>query len=123
MAQKLLKHELVERLLQLQEQQAKLAVQVEHLTQEINELVRPFTPKEPKVKPVITTPLVAKVLRDSGWIMCSEIAEIILRLQGRSECVEVDDQYYRRVKRILWRMSKKGIVECGGVCWRLKPID
>ncbi|MDY6216768.1 hypothetical protein [Actinobacillus porcinus] len=48
MAQKLLKHELVERLLQLKEKQDVLTVQMQLLTQEISELAAPFVPKTPK---------------------------------------------------------------------------
>lgn len=48
MTQKLLKHELVERLLQLKEKQDLLTVQMQLLTQEISELAAPFMPKTPK---------------------------------------------------------------------------
>lgn len=53
MAQKLLKHELVERLLQLKEKQDLLTVQIQLLTQEISELALPFMPKTPKSQSVI----------------------------------------------------------------------
>ncbi|MCU9998854.1 hypothetical protein H0G77_07060 [[Pasteurella] aerogenes] len=48
MTKKLLKHELVERLLQLKEKQDLLTVQMQLLTQEISELAAPFMPKTPK---------------------------------------------------------------------------
>jgi len=48
MAQKLLKHELVERLLQLKEKQDLLTVQIQLLVQEISELAVPFMPKAQK---------------------------------------------------------------------------
>lgn len=48
MAQKLLKHELVERLLKLKEKQDELTVQMQCLSQEINALAQPYMPKEPK---------------------------------------------------------------------------
>ena len=51
MAQKLLKHELVERLLKLKEKQDELTVQMQCLSQEINVLAQPYMPKEPKPQP------------------------------------------------------------------------
>ena len=54
MAQKLLKHELVERLLKLKEKQDELTVQMQCLSQEINALAQPYMPKEPKPQPLIT---------------------------------------------------------------------
>lgn len=65
MAQKLLKHELVERLLQLKEKQDLLTVQMQLLMQEISELAAPFMPKAPKSQSVITTRLIAQVLREN----------------------------------------------------------
>lgn len=64
MTQKLLKHELVERLLLLKEKQDLLTVQMQFLTQEISELAAPFVPKTPKSQSVITTRLIAQVLRE-----------------------------------------------------------
>lgn len=65
MAQKLLKHELVERLLKLKEKQDELTVQMQCLSQEINALAQPYMPKEPKPQPLITMRLVAQVLREN----------------------------------------------------------
>lgn len=65
MAQKLLKHELVERLLQLKEKQDLLTVQMQLLMQEISELAAPFMPKAPKSQSVITTHLIVQVLREN----------------------------------------------------------
>ena len=42
MAQKLLKHELVERLLKLKEKQDELTIQMQYLAQEINSLTQPY---------------------------------------------------------------------------------
>ncbi len=53
MTQKLLKHELVERLLQLKEKQDLLTVQMQLLTQEICEIALLFIPKTPKSQSVI----------------------------------------------------------------------
>ncbi|VEI44397.1 Uncharacterised protein [Actinobacillus equuli] len=67
---KLLKHELVERLLQLKEKQDLLTVQMQLLAQEISELADPFMPKTPKSQSVITTRLIAQVLKEirgRGW--------------------------------------------------------
>ncbi|OOF47608.1 hypothetical protein [Rodentibacter trehalosifermentans] len=123
MAQKLSKHELVERLLLLKEKQALLAKQVDTLTQEIDELTLPFMPKPPKDPPLFTMPLVAKVLREYGdWMMCGEIAEAVLKLQGQPQFVDVGDKYYKIVKRMLRRLAKKGLVQCGGIHWRLKSL-
>ena len=54
MAQKLLKYELVERLLKLKEKQDELTVQMQCLSQEINALAQPYMPKELKPQPLIT---------------------------------------------------------------------
>lgn len=76
MAQKLLKHELVERLLKLKEKQDELTVQMQCLSQEINALAQPYISKEPKPQPLITMQLVAQVLRENpDWVFCGEIAE------------------------------------------------
>ena len=70
MAQKLLKHELVERLLKLKKKQDELIlVQMQCLSQEINALAQPYMPKEPKTaKILITMRLVAQVLRENPGI-------------------------------------------------------
>lgn len=124
MTQKLLKHELVERLLQLKEKQDLLTVQMQLLTQEISELAAPFMPKTPKSQSVITTRLIAQVLREnqSTWLMCGDIAEQALRLVGKTQFVDVDDSYYKVVKRMLLRLAKKGLVERARVHWRLKAL-
>ena len=76
MAQKLLKHELVERLLKLKEKQDELTMQMQCLSQEINALAQPYMPKEPKPQPLITMRLVAQVLCENpDWMFCGEIAE------------------------------------------------
>ncbi|MDG2959694.1 hypothetical protein P7L91_02385 [Bisgaard Taxon 10/6] len=74
MAQKLLKYELVKRLLQLKEKQDLLTVQMQLLTREISELAAPFMPIVPKDKSVITTRLVTQVLKESQgvWLMRDE---------------------------------------------------
>lgn len=91
MAQKLLKHELVERLLQLKEKQDLLTVQMQLFTQEISELAAPFVPKTPKSQSVITTRLIAQVLRGNQgtWLMCGDIAEQALQLVGQPQFVDV----------------------------------
>ena len=124
MAQKLLKHELVERLLQLKEKQDLLTVQMQLLTQEISELAAPFMPKTPKSQSVITTRLIAQVLRENQdtWLMCGDIAEQALRLVGQPQFVDVGDRYYKVVKRMLLRLAKKGLVERAGIHWRLKLL-
>ena len=124
MAQKLLKHELVERLLQLKEKQDLLTVQMQLLTQEISELAAPFIPKAPKSQSVITTRLIAQVLRENQgtWLMCGDIAEQALRLVGQPQFVDVGDSYYKVVKRMLLRLAKKGLVERAGFHWRLKLL-
>ena len=100
MAQKLLKHELVERLLKLKEKQDELTVQMQCLSQEINALAQPYMPKEPKPQPLITMQLVAQVLRENpDWMFCGEIAD-----------------------RILVKLRKRGIVESGLKFWRLKLL-
>ena len=124
MTQKLLKHELVERLLQLKEKQDLLTVQMQLLTQEISELAAPFMPKTPKSQSVITTRLIAQVLRENQdtWLMCGDIAEQALRLVGQPQFVDVGDRYYKVVKRMLLRLAKKGLVERAGIHWRLKLL-
>lgn len=124
MTQKLLKHELIERLLQLKEKQDLLTVQMQLLAQEISELVVPFVPKTPKNQSVITARLIAQVLRENQntWLMCGEIAEYALRLVGLSQFVDVGDTYYKVVKRMLLRLKKKGLVERAGIHWRLKSL-
>ncbi len=124
MTQKLLKHELVERLLQLKEKQDLLTVQMQLLTQEISQLAAPFMPKTPKSQSVITTRLIAQVLRENQdtWLMCGDIAEQALRLVGQPQFVDVGDRYYKVVKRMLLRLAKKGLVERAGIHWRLKLL-
>ena len=124
MTQKLLKHELVERLLQLKEKQDLLTVQMQLLTQEISELAAPFMPKTPKSQSVITTRLIAQVLRENQdtWLMCGDIAEQALRLVRQPQFVDVGDRYYKVVKRMLLRLAKKGLVERAGIHWRLKLL-
>ncbi|MGB2552686.1 hypothetical protein ACPF04_05855 [Campylobacter sp. MOP51] len=79
MAQKLLKHELVERLLKLKEKQDELTVQMQCLSQE-----------KPKPQPLITMRLVAQVLRENpDWMFCGEIAEKTLALLGKPQFVDV----------------------------------
>ncbi|AOF54306.1 hypothetical protein [Rodentibacter caecimuris] len=122
MTQKLSKRELGARLLLLKEKQALLAKQINVLTQEINELAQPFA-SEPKAPPLITTSLIAKVLRESSGLMqCGEIAEAVLSLQGQPQFVDVGDNHYKAVKRILLRLEKQGLIERTGFHWRLKPL-
>ncbi|VTU09358.1 Uncharacterised protein [Actinobacillus porcinus] len=124
MTQKLLKHELVERLLQLKEKQDLLTVQMQLLTQEISELADPFMPKTPKSQPVITAHLIAQVLKENQgtWLVCGDIAERVLRLVGQQQFVDVGDSYYKVVKRMLLRLEKKRLIERSGIHWRLKPL-
>ena len=123
MAQKLLKHELVERLLKLKEKQDELTVQMQCLSQEINALAQPYMPKEPKPQPLITMRLVAQVLRENpDWMFCSEIAEKVLILGGIPQFIDVGDKHYNAVNRILVKLRKRGIVESGLKFWRLKPL-
>ena len=124
MTQKLLKHELVERLLQLKEKQDLLTVQMQFLTQEISELAAPFMPKTPKSQSVITARLIAQVLRENQdmWLVCGDIAERALQLVGQPQFVDISDRYYKVVKRMLLRLAKKGLVERAGFHWRLKLL-
>ncbi|AIZ78482.1 hypothetical protein [Actinobacillus equuli] len=124
MTQKLLKHELVERLFQLKEKQDLLTVQMQLLTQEISELADPFMPKTPKSQSVITTRLIAQVLKENQdmWLVCGDIAERALLLVGQPQFVDVSDNHYKAVKRMLLRLEKKGLVECAGFHWRLKTL-
>ena len=124
MAQKLLKHELVERLLKLKEKQDELTVQMQCLSQEINALAQPYMPKEPKPQPLITMRLVAQVLRENpDWIFCSEIAEKVLILGGVPQFIDVGDKHYNAVNRILAKLHKRGIIERCLRSWRLKPLE
>ena len=112
MAQKLLKHELVERLLKLKEKQDELTVQMQCLSQEINALAQPYMPKEPKPQPLITMRLVAQVLRENpDWMFCGEIAKKSLALLGKPQFVDVADKHYNAVNRILVKLHKRGIIE------------
>lgn len=124
MTQKLLKHELVERLLQLKEKQDLLTVQMQFLAQEISELADPFMPKTPKSQSVITARLIAQVLKENQgtWLVCGDIAEQALRLVGRLQFVDVGDNHYKAVKRMLLRLEKKGLIERTGFHWRLKTL-
>ncbi|WP_048750169.1 hypothetical protein [Aggregatibacter segnis] len=123
MAQKLLKHELVERLLKLKEKQDELTVQMQCLSQEINALAQPYMPKEPKPQPLITMRLVAQVLRENpDWMFCGEIAEKTLALLGKPQFVDVGDKHYNAVNRILVKLHKRGIIERCFRSWRLKPL-
>ena len=124
MAQKLLKHELVERLLKLKEKQDELTVQMQCLSQEINALAQPYMPKEPKPQPLITMRLVAQVLRENpDWMFCGEIAEKTLALLGKPQFVDVGDKHYNAVNRILVKLHKRGIIERCFRSWRLKPLE
>ena len=124
MTQKLLKHELVERLLKLKEKQDELTVQMQCLSQEINALAQPYMPKEPKPQPLITVRLVAQVLRENpDWMFCSEIAEKVLILGGMPQFVDVGDKHYNAVNRILVKLHKRGIIERCFRSWRLKPLE
>ena len=124
MAQKLLKHELVERLLKLKEKQDELTVQMQCLSQEINALAQPYMPKEPKPQPLITMRLVAQVLRENpDWMFCGEIAEKVLILGGMPQFVDVGDKHYNAVNRILAKLHKRGIIERCLRSWRLKPLE
>ncbi|SUT86638.1 Uncharacterised protein [Actinobacillus ureae] len=123
MAQKLLKHELVERLLNLKEKQDELTVQMQCLAQEISILTQPYMPKKQKRQPLITMRLVAQVLREnSDWMFCGEIAEEALALVDTLQFVDVGDKHYKTVNRILLKLRKRGIVENGFRFWRLKPL-
>ena len=123
MAQKLLKHELVERLFKLKEKQDELTVQMQCLSQEINALAQPYMPKEPKPQPLITMRLVAQVLRENpDWMFCSEIAEKVLILGGMPQFVDMGDKHYKTVNRILVKLHKRGIIERCFRSWRLKPL-
>ena len=124
MAQKLLKHELVERLLKLKEKQDELTVQMQCLSQEINVLAQPYMPKESKPQPLITMRLVAQVLRENpDWMFCGEIAEKTLALLGKPQFVDVGDKHYNAVNRILVKLHKRGIIERCFRSWRLKPLE
>ena len=124
MAQKLLKHELVERLLKLKEKQDELTVQMQSLLQEINALAQPYMPKEPKPQPLITMRLVAQVLRENpDWMFCGEIAEKSLALLGKPQFVDMGDKHYKTVNRILVKLHKRGIIERCFRSWRLKPLE
>lgn len=124
MAQKLLKHELVERLLKLKEKQDELMVQMQCLSQEINALTQPYMPKEPKPQPLITMRLVAQVLCENpDWMFCSEIAKKVLILGGMPQFVDVGDKHYNTVNRILAKLHKRGIIERCLRSWRLKPLE
>ena len=124
MAQKLLKHELVERLLKLKEKQDELTMQMQCLSQEINALAQPYMPKEPKPQPLITVRLVAQVLRENpDWMFCSEIAEKVLILGGVPQFIDVGDKHYNAVNRILAKLHKRGIIERCLRSWRLKPLE
>ena len=124
MAQKLLKYELVERLLKLKEKQDELTVQMQCLSQEINALAQPYIPKEPKPQPLITMRLVAQVLRENpDWMFCSEIAEKVLILGGMPQFIDVGDKHYNAVNRILAKLHKRGIIERCLRSWRLKPLE
>ena len=124
MAQKLLKYELVERLLKLKEKQDELTVQMQCLSQEINALAQPYMPKEPKPQPLITMRLVAQVLRENpDWMFCGEIAEKTLALLGKPQFVDVGDKHYNAVNRILVKLHKRGIIERCFRSWRLKPLE
>ena len=110
MAQKLLKHELVEHLLKLKEKQDELTVQMQCLAKEINVLTQPYMPKEPTPRSLITMRLVAQVLRENpDWMFCSEIAEKVLVLVGMPQFVDVGDKHYKTVNRILVKLRKRGI--------------
>ena len=124
MAQKLLKHELVERLLKLKEKQDELMVQMQCLSQEINALAQPYMPKKPKPQPLITMRLVAQVLCENpDWMFCSEIAKKVLILGGMPQFVDVGDKHYNTVNRILAKLHKRGIIERCLRSWRLKPLE
>ena len=124
MAQKLLKYELVERLLKLKEKQDELTVQMQCLSQEINALAQPYIPKEPKPQPLITMRLVAQVLRENpDWMFCGEIAEKVLILGGMPQFIDVCDKHYNAVNRILAKLHKRGIIERCLRSWRLKPLE
>ena len=124
MAQKLLKYELVERLLKLKEKQDELTVQMQCLSQEINVLAQPYIPKEPKPQPLITMRLVAQVLCENpDWMFCSEIAKKVLILGGMPQFVDVGDKHYNTVNRILAKLHKRGIIERCLRSWRLKPLE
>ena len=124
MAKKLLKHELVERLLKLKEKQDELTVQMQCLSQEINALAQPYMPKEPKPQPLITMRLVAQVLRENpDWMFCGEIAEKVLILGGMPQFVDVGDKHYNAVNRILAKLHKRGIIERCFRSWRLKTLE
>ena len=124
MAQKLLKHELVERLLKLKEKQDELTVQMQYLSLEINALAQPYMPKEPKPQPLITMRLIAQVLRENpDWMFCGEIAEKTLALLGKPQFVDMGDKHYKTVNRILVKLHKRGIIERCFRSWRLKPLE
>ena len=124
MTRKLLKHELVERLLKLKEKQDELTVQMQYLSQEINALAQPYMPKEPKPQPLITMRLVAQVLRENpDWMFCGEIAEKVLILGGMPQFIDVGDKHYNAVNRILAKLHKRGIIERCLRSWRLKPLE
>ena len=124
MAQKLLKHELVEHLLKLKEKQDELTVQMQCLAKEINVLTQPYMPEEPTPRSLITMRLVAQVLRENpDWMFCSEIAEKVLILGGMPQFIDVGDKHYNAVNRILAKLHKRGIIERCFRSWRLKPLE
>ncbi len=67
--------------------------------------------------------MIAKVLRESSdLIQCGEIAEAVLSLQGQPQFVDIGDNHYKAVKRILLRLEKKGLIERAGFHCRLKNL-
>lgn len=82
-------------------------------------------PQTPKSQSVITTRLIAQVLRDNQdtWLVCGDIVEQALRLVGQPQFVDVGDSYYKVVKRMLLRLAKKGLVERNGIHRRLNPLS
>ncbi|WP_245959262.1 hypothetical protein [Psittacicella gerlachiana] len=111
MAQKLNKNELIASLIKIQKKQEIIVEQMNVLSKEIDSLLSYFIPndndKTAKTSRLITSRLIAQVLRQHEyWMMCGEIAEKVLNLQGQSIFVDVGDKHYQATKRILSRLKK-----------------
>ena len=55
-------------------------------------------------------------------MQCGEIAEAVLNLQGQPQFVDVGDNHYKAVKRILLRLEKQGLIERAVFHWCLKNL-
>ncbi|HHF1625688.1 TPA: hypothetical protein ACPI87_001210 [Haemophilus influenzae] len=55
-------------------------------------------------------------------MQCREIAEAVLSLQGQPQFVDVGDNHYKSIKRILLQLEKQRLIELIGFHWRLKTL-